>query len=59
MYSYPLWPNQYHSSPGSICFTLSHSPAIDPRTTTSKAPNNTLTPARWKRGSAPPTAGAM
>ena len=35
-----------------------HSPAIEPSTTTSSAPNSTLTPSRWKAGSLPPTAGA-
>ena len=45
------------ASPGSICFTLSHWPAIEPTTTTSSAPNSTLTPRRWKLRLAPPTAG--
>ncbi len=37
---------------------LSHSPAIDPSTTTSSAPNSTLTPSTWNLGSWP-IAGAM
>ena len=33
-------------------------PPSEPATTTSSAPNSTLTPSRWKRGSRPPTTGA-
>ncbi len=36
--------------------TLSHSPASEPSTTTSSAPNSTFTPRRWNRGSTPLTA---
>ena len=46
------WPNQNHSEPPSLCFTLSHSPASEPRTTTSSAPKSTFTPSRWPLRSA-------
>jgi hypothetical protein len=36
----------------------SHSPSRLPTTTSTRAPNSTLTPVTWPAGSLPPTAGA-
>ena len=42
-----------------VFWMLNHSPAKDPATTTSKAPNNTLTPTRCPLGSCSLTKGPM
>jgi len=57
-YSYPWCPNQNPWLSPSFWWMERNSPASEPPTTSSSAPNRTFTPSRWKRGSRPPTAGA-
>ena len=59
-YSMPVVPNhQFVTVPWPILPVIeSHSPIIEPSTTTTSATNRTFTPSRWNRGSRPPTAGA-
>ena len=47
------------SSPSSCCGRSATRPASEPTTTTSSAPNRTLTPSRWPVGSLPLTSGPM